>query len=196
MEGTGEVSSGGADQSGDLRQVAVSVGDLHGELALRIAPLVTASSEERIRLATEGLRELHSNDLLAESEAQRLSDLVRSLSGKDASPDELAELADNALQEFQAAAHANPAALAIASVVAERSRAAARMFGGLRSPDGDEVARDIGDFSTAAECACAGGIVGATAGALFGPAGVLAGAAAGAVGGAVGFAVAQALLSD
>ncbi len=172
-------------------QLALFVGDLPVELAQRIPRLVKASADERDQLARDGLAELRAHNLLTDSEVAQLSTILRSLRDVKVPPDRQADLADTVLQKLTAA-DAGPVALAIANVASKSSRAIAR-FSEEHSRSG-VVTREIGDFSTWQECACAGGIVGATAGIIGGPAGVLAGAAAGAAGGAIGFGIAQALM--
>ncbi len=193
MSQAGEYSGGTVGQGGDVGQLALSAADLHDELVGKVVPLVTATSDERQRAGAEGLADLRAKGILTEPEAQQLGNILRALGAGDLSPAQRAQVIDDALPQLQTA-EAGPVALTIASIAASTARGGGAIGEEGRSLD---VAADIGDFSTAGECACAGGIAGATAGALLGgPAGALLGAAAGAAGGAIGFAVAEALLSE
>lgn len=176
------------DDGGDIRRLAARSGDLHGELIQRIPRLVGLSADERERHATDGLADLRAHGLLTDGEVLHLTTIYRSLRATDGTPQEKAGRVAQIHQEL-VTTNAGPAALAVASIASNSISTAARLV--------DEAGKgaDIGDFSTTAECACAGAIVGATAGAIFGPAGVLAGAAAGAAGGAIGSLIAQALKS-
>jgi hypothetical protein len=178
----------------EARRLAVATGDLATGLAEKISSLPKMSSAERERLAREGLTQLHSRDFLTDAELARLGDVVGALFAADLAQHGKMQLADNVLQEL-VRADARPVALALASVASKSARAVAMLVNKRQREQTDEVAADIGDFSTWQECACAGGIVGATAGIVLGPGGVLIGAAAGAAGGAIASVVADELLS-
>jgi hypothetical protein len=124
--------------------------------------------------------------MLTDAEVAHLDRLLMSARA-DTAPNERLKVAEEVTHELQMS-HSASVALAIASVATRNARDTLKE---LEKAGGETD--DIGDFSTAGECACAGAIVGATAGILGGPGGVLLGAAAGAAGGAIGFAIAQAL---
>jgi hypothetical protein len=177
------------DGGSEMTKLAGSIGDVQAAVAAVIPAVVQASTEERLRLARQALAKLRAEDVLTEVEVEHLEKLLVSARANTA-PDERLRVAEKVARELQTS-DAAPVALAVASVATRNARDLVQVLGDSGNTGGE--AADIGDFSTAGECACAGGIVGATAGAVFGPGGVLLGAAAGAAGGAIGFAIAQAL---
>jgi ketosteroid isomerase-like protein len=174
-------------------RLALATGDVTTEVAEKVSPLPGMTAADRERLANEALTELHARHLLADVERDRLGDSVAAVFAADLSQQGKVERTDEALRALLAQ-RAGPVALAIASVAATSAHTVAvRVERHVRQPD--DLAFDIGDFSTWQECACAGGLVGATAGIPFGPGGVLLFAAAGAAGGAAASVVADAILS-
>jgi hypothetical protein len=172
--------------SDDTRSLALNLGDLHGKLTEQVPSLVTLAADEREQRSLHGLLTLRAHGVLTDTEVVHLSSVVHAIHATEDTAPERASRVGQIYQEL-ITANAGPPALAIAGIASNSTAAAAQ-----RVEDAGKGA-DIGDFSTPAECACAGAIVGATAGVIFGPPGVLAGALAGAAGGAIGGLIAQAV---
>lgn len=181
-------ATSGAAGTAYVDDVAAAAGTLQGEIIERIPPLVRLTAQERRQKAIDGLADLHAHHMLTDTEVEKLTTIMSTLSAREGTANTRAAHVTSIHQELLTAG-AGSLALTIASVTAKAADAEAHMGGD------PSTTFDIGDFSTPGECACAGAIVGATAGIVLGPAGVVGGALAGAAGGYVGGLIAQAILS-
>jgi hypothetical protein len=176
----------------DLHQLASVLGDIHGEMVLRVLPLVKLTPDEREQRAIDGLAQLRDHDLLTDAEADRLTAVIRSLHPDNGPPQAQAMRIRPLCDELQAASP-SPVALGLAAVALDSVITAAEMAGG-------SAGAAAGDLNSAAQCDCAGAIIGATGGLVIGlggggPQSVLIGAVVGATVGSAAYFAAQSLLS-